>query len=98
VDPLPDSLPSASGQEKRRLSFYNEVDRVEGRLFTMRLTFLRPYQEGSAVFIGFALGLLVALVLANVAFGLCLGVGSGAVVDGWMRVKAARKSLMAHRR
>ena len=64
----------------------------------MRLISLHPYQEGSAVFLGFALGLLAALLLANIAFGLGLGVGCGAVADGWMRIQAARKSIMAYRR
>lgn len=64
----------------------------------MRAVYLHPYQEGSAVFIGFALGLVAALLLANMAFGLGLGVGCGAVADGWMRIQAARKRLLAYRR
>ena len=57
----------------------------------MDLVSLHPYREGSAIIIGFALGLLVGGVAANLPLGLCLGVGIGAVIDGIMRIRAARQ-------
>ena len=49
---------------------------------------LHPYHEGAAVFIGLAVGVLIGAIMANLAFGLCLSVGIGAVVDGLMRIRA----------
>ena len=49
---------------------------------------LYPYHEGAAVFIGLAVGLMVGAITANVAFGLGLSVGIGAIVDGIMRIRA----------
>ena len=44
------------------------------------------YREGTAVVVGFGAGLTVGLLTSNLAFGLCLGVGLGAVMDGAMRL------------
>ena len=59
----------------------------------MSLISLQPYEEGSAVFIGFGLGLLFGMIVGNLAIGLCLGVGLGAVVDGLLRIRAANRLL-----
>ena len=58
----------------------------------MSLISIRPYRDGSAIIIGFGLGLVISAMLASLAFGLCLGVGTGAVIDGLIRIKAARQS------
>ncbi len=63
----------------------------------MSLVSMRPYRDGSAIIIGFGLGLVISAMLANLAFGLCLGVGTGAVIDGLMRIRAAHQSHVLER-
>jgi len=58
----------------------------------MSLVSIRPYRDGSAIIIGFGIGLIVSAMLSSLAFGLCLGVGTGAVIDGLLRIKAAHQS------
>jgi hypothetical protein len=53
----------------------------------MRIGSPGPYKLGTAVYVGFVAGIVLGALLGNLAFGLCLTVGSGAVVDGIMRIR-----------
>ncbi len=64
----------------------------------MGLISFRPYREGSAVILGFGIGLLLALLAGRLAVGLCLGVGAGAVIDGLWRIGAVTSSERAKER
>ena len=55
---------------------------------------LRPYREGSAIIVGFSLGLLLSALAGSLALGLCSGVGAGAVIDGLLRIWTAQRTLM----
>jgi hypothetical protein len=57
----------------------------------MNWLFFRPYREGSAVIVGFGLGIAFSLTCGSPALGLGLGVGLGAVIDGWLRIQAAQR-------
>lgn len=59
----------------------------------MDLISIRPYREGTAVIIGFLLGLFFGLLFHNMAFSLALCVGVGAVIDGILRIRAAQRAL-----
>ena len=49
------------------------------------------YPKGLAVVVGFVSGLFLGALVHNLAFGLCLNVGLGAVIDGIMRIRAYRE-------
>jgi hypothetical protein len=51
------------------------------------------YRQGLAVVVGFVSGLFLGILVRNLAFGLCLNVGLGAVIDGVMRLRAYRESI-----
>ncbi len=59
----------------------------------MGLVSFRPYRESSAIIAGFGLGLLLCVIWSPACYGLCLGVGLGAVVDGVMRIRGATAAL-----
>lgn len=59
----------------------------------MGLVSFRPYRESSAIIVGFGFGLLLCVVWSPACYGLCLGVGLGAVMDGVMRIRGATASL-----